>query len=107
MLLFQVESLLMTDLILINGEGRQGRLMQGDRAGGGDGATRFSTSGFLHGSVSPKPVIILLGRLEFCRKFAEIFAAQDAPQVSLTPVANGKNLQSQKCSLFLLDTFGF
>jgi hypothetical protein len=26
--------------------------------------------------------------------------------VSLTPVANGKNLQSVKFSLFLLDTFG-
>jgi hypothetical protein len=27
-------------------------------------------------------------------KFAEIFAAEGAPLVSLTPVANGKNCQS-------------
>ncbi len=31
---------------------------------------------------------------KFFRKFAEIFAVQGAPPVSLTPVANGKNLQS-------------
>ncbi len=30
------------------------------------------------------------------QKFAEIFAAQGAPPVSLTPVANGKNLQTEK-----------
>jgi hypothetical protein len=54
------------------------------------------TSGFLHGSISPKPLIITLGPF----KFAEIFAAQGAPPVSLTPVANGKNLQSEKFSLF-------
>jgi hypothetical protein len=32
----------------------------------------------------------------FLRKFAEIFAAQGAPPVSTTPVANGKNLQAEK-----------
>jgi hypothetical protein len=32
---------------------------------------------------------------EFFRKFAEIFAAQGLPPVSTTPVANGKNLQSE------------
>ena len=42
----------------------------------------------------------------FFLKFAEIFAAQGAPLVLLTPVANGKNLQPEKFSLFLLDTFG-
>jgi hypothetical protein len=31
--------------------------------------------------------------LEFFRKFAELFAAQGA---LLTPVANGKNLQTEK-----------
>jgi hypothetical protein len=36
----------------------------------------------------------------------EIFAAQGAPLVLLTLVANGKILQSEKFSLFLLDTFG-
>jgi hypothetical protein len=30
------------------------------------------------------------------QKFMEIFAAQSAPLVLLTPVANGKNLQSEK-----------
>jgi hypothetical protein len=45
-------------------------------------ATRFWTSGFLHGPASPtpKPLIIPLGRVEFFRKFAEIFAAQGAPR---------------------------
>jgi len=43
---------------------------------------------------------------EFVRNFTEIFTAQGAPLVSLTLVANGKNLQSEKFSLFLLDTFG-
>jgi hypothetical protein len=46
------------------------------------------------------------GRFNFFRKFTEIFAAQGAPPVSLTPVANGKN-QSEKFSLFLLNTFGY
>jgi hypothetical protein len=36
------------------------------------------------------------GHVEFFRKFAEIFAAQGAQPVSLTPVANGKNHQSEK-----------
>jgi hypothetical protein len=43
-----------------------------------------------------------LGRFEFFRKFAEIFAAQGAPPVSLTPVANGKNLQSKKFEITLM-----
>ncbi len=34
------------------------------------------------------------GRFKFFRKFAELFAAQGLPPVSLTPVANAKNLQS-------------
>jgi hypothetical protein len=50
---------------------------------------RFSTSGFFHESVSPKPLSIPLGPF---RKFAEIFAAQGAPPVSVTPVANGKKI---------------
>jgi hypothetical protein len=37
----------------------------------------------------------------FFSKFAEIFTAQGSPLVS-----NGKNLQSEKFSLYLLDTFG-
>ncbi len=36
---------------------------------------------------------------------AEIFTTEGAQLVSLTPVANGKNLQSEKFSLLLLDTF--
>jgi hypothetical protein len=45
-------------------------------------------------------------RFEFFRKIVEIFTAQGAPPVSLTPVENGKHLQSEKFSLFLFDTFG-
>jgi len=59
----------------------------------------FFLSGFFHGSVSPKSLIIPIGLFQIFRKFAEIFAAQGAK-------ANGKNLQSEQFSLFLLDTFG-
>ncbi len=45
---------------------------------------------FFHESVSPKLWGYHSGRFEFFRKFAEIFAAQGAPPVSLTPVANEK-----------------
>jgi hypothetical protein len=41
-----------------------------------------------------------VSNFKFFQKLAEIFAAQGAP-----PVSNGKNLQSEKFSLFLLDTF--
>jgi hypothetical protein len=44
----------------------------------------------------PSTRVYQYGHLEFFRKFAEIFAAQGAPPVSLKPVANGKNLQSEK-----------
>jgi hypothetical protein len=37
-----------------------------------------------------------LGPFEFCQKFAEIFAAQGAPPVSLTPVAKGKKSSIRK-----------
>jgi hypothetical protein len=49
----------------------------------------------------PSPWVYQLGRFEFFRKFAKIFAAQGAPQVSLTPVANGKNLQIIKVLIIL------
>jgi hypothetical protein len=71
-----------------------------------DRDTRFSTSGFFHESVSPKPRIIPLGGLEFYRKFADVFAVQAALPASLTPVANETNLQSEKFKMFCLDTFG-
>jgi hypothetical protein len=54
---------------------------------------RFLTSGFFMNQFPQ-------GHFKFFRKFPEIFAAQGAP-----PVANGKNLQSEKFKLFL-DTFG-
>ncbi len=60
----------------------------------------------LHGSVSPKPLIIQIGLFRIFQKFAKIFSAQGEPPVLLIQVANGKNLQSEKLSLFLLDTFG-
>jgi hypothetical protein len=46
-----------------------------------------------------QPLIIPLR--QFFLKIVEIFAAQGAP-----PVSNEKNLQSEKFSLYLLDTFG-
>jgi hypothetical protein len=42
----------------------------------------------------------------FFENFAEIVAAQDAPPVSLTSVANAKNRQKENFLLFLLDTVG-
>jgi hypothetical protein len=61
----------------------------------GYGATRFSSSGFFHESVSPKPLSILLRQFQiFFQKFAEIFAAQSAP------VANQKNLLSENFKFF-------
>jgi hypothetical protein len=50
---------------------------------------RFSTSGFSMNQFPPSPC-----HFKFFGKFAEIFAAQGAPPVSLTAVANEKNLQS-------------
>jgi hypothetical protein len=44
----------------------------------------------------PSTWVYLYGHFDFFRKFAEIFAAQGAPLVSMTPVANGKNLQAEK-----------
>ncbi len=51
---------------------------------------------FFYESVSPKPLSIPLGPFWIFCKFAEIFAAQGAPQVWLTPVANGKKHQKEK-----------
>jgi hypothetical protein len=59
---------------------------------------RVSTSGFLPGSVSPKPPIMPLRPF---RIFPKIRG-----DIRLTLVANGKNLQSEKFSLFLFDSFG-
>jgi hypothetical protein len=44
---------------------------------------------------------------EFFRKFAEIFAAQDAPPVSLIQVANGKIFKLKNSNYFVCHhTFG-
>jgi hypothetical protein len=45
-------------------------------------------SGFFHELSPPKPLKITLGSLRLFRKFAEVFASQGAPTVSMTPVAN-------------------
>jgi hypothetical protein len=45
----------------------------------------------------PKPLSIPLEPFQiFLKIFRDIFTAQGAPPVSLTPVPNGKNLQSEK-----------
>ncbi len=51
-------------------------------------------------SVSPKPLSIPLGRFEFFLKFAEIFAAQGAKRVSLTPVAKEKIFNQKSFNYF-------
>ncbi len=48
---------------------------------------------FFMNQFPPSPRVSHLDRFEFFRKFAEIFADQGWPPVSLTPVANEKNLQ--------------
>ena len=59
----------------------------------------ISTSGFFHKSVSPKPlnkpIVPFRFFFENSQRYAHC-AAQGAPPVSLTPVANVKNLQSEK-----------
>ncbi len=56
----------------------------------------FSLLVFFINQFPPSPRVSHQDRFEFFRKFAEIFAAQGLPPVSTTPVANGKNLQSEK-----------
>ncbi len=73
-----------------------------------DSATRFSTSDFLHGSVSSKPLIIPLGPFQILSKIRRDIRTSrcNTVVVFLTPVADVKNPLSIKFSLFLLDTFG-
>jgi hypothetical protein len=47
---------------------------------------------FFMNQFPPSPSVHHQGRLEFFPKFAEIVAAKGLPPVSLTPVANAKNL---------------
>ncbi len=54
----------------------------------------------------PKPQGIPLGPFQIFRKFAEIFTAQGVPQVSLSLVANGKNLESEKFNYFVWTPLG-
>ncbi len=59
---------------------------------------------FFHESVPPSPLVPVhhKDRFQFFRKFAEIFAVQHAPPLSLTRVANGKNLQSENFFIIFL-----
>jgi hypothetical protein len=59
------------------------------------------TSVFFHESVPPKPLSILLG--PFLIFLADIFAAQGAPLMSLTPVANIKKSSIIKVLLILFE----
>ena len=43
---------------------------------------------FFMNQILPSPRVLRLDSFEFFRKFAEIFASQGAPPVSVTPVAN-------------------
>ncbi len=67
---------------------------------------RLSTSCFFHESASPQRLNVPLQPFQIFLKIRRDIAAQGAPPVSLTPVANEKNLQSEKFELFCLDTFG-
>ncbi len=48
--------------------------------------SRIFASDFFHESSSPKPLKITLGSFQIFLKFAEIFASQGAPPVSMTQV---------------------
>jgi hypothetical protein len=50
----------------------------------------------LHEPFFPKALSIPLRPFQIFQKFGDILAAQGAPPVSMTPVANEKNLQSEK-----------
>jgi len=72
-------------------------------------ATRFSTSGFFHESVSPKPLSILLVLLfQIFSKIRWDFCSSrwGEPPVSLTPVTNRKNLYLEKFSLSVWTLLG-
>jgi hypothetical protein len=56
--------------------------------------------------VSPKPLSIPLGPFRIFRKFAEIFAAQGTPLVSLTPVANEKIFKLKNFNYFVFTPLG-
>ncbi len=71
-----------------------------------DSATRFLTSGFFHDSFSPKHLSIPLRPFQIFWKFAEIFAAQGAPSVLLTPVANGKIFNQKNFNYFVWTPLG-
>ena len=49
----------------------------------------------------PSPWEYHQGHFEFFQKFAEIFTAQRAPPVSLTPMANEKNFNQKSFNYFL------
>jgi hypothetical protein len=62
-------------------------------------------SGVFHELVSPKPLCMPLGIFQIFSNNSEIFTAQSAPPVLVTPVANGKTLQSEKFYLFFGTSF--
>ncbi len=71
-----------------------------------DSATRFSISAFFSRISFPQaPEYTIRAILNFSKKFADIFATQGAQPVSLTPVAYGINLQSEKFFIILLGHF--
>jgi hypothetical protein len=69
-----------------------------------------------HESVSPTPmsnfeyiisaVLIICAVLNFFKKFSEIFTAQGAPPVSLTPVANVKIFHQKSFNYFVWTPLG-
>ncbi len=66
----------------------------------------FRLQVFYMNQFPPSPDYTIRVVLNFFENLQEIFSAQGAPPVSLTPVANGKNLQPEKFAVCLLDTFG-
>ncbi len=65
---------------------------------------RFSTSGFFHGAVSPSPEYPIrqfqLG-FENLWRYSQLKVHHWCMSVSLTQVANGKNLQSERFNYFI------
>jgi hypothetical protein len=89
-------------MTLVANNGNNIRLLRPRR----DIVTRFLTSGIFHESVSPKPLSIPLQPFQIFSQIRGDICSSRCTTGVVETGANGKNLQSEKFALLLLDTFG-
>ncbi len=65
---------------------------------------KIFATGFFMNHLPPSPLKITLGSFMFFRKFAEIFASQGAPPISMTPVENLPPVSTTPAAIFATDT---